>query len=101
MAIETSTPIELLAEALATMTARADKAERERDAAKKDAANWYDCYMTMKKRAEEAEKRIKELEDELAAVIAGNETLCKALENAAQMTCPECCPGKTGEQNNG
>ena len=93
MADKTASPIELLAEALATMTARADKAERERDAAKKDAANWYDCYMSVKKRAEEAEKK-------LLVENAEKETLRAALKNAAQMTCPECCPGKRGEQNN-
>ena len=62
-------------------------------AAKKDAANWYDCYMSVKKRAEEAEKK-------LLVENAEKETLRAALKNAAQMTCPECCPGKKGEQNN-
>ena len=87
---ERCTPIELMAALLADMTARADKAERERDAAKKDSDKWYNAYMSMKERAEEAE----EMRD---AAIAGNETLCEALENAAKAKCPEDCPGKKGE----
>lgn len=37
-------PIDLIAEALAKMTERAMEAERQRDAAKEDANNWYNLY---------------------------------------------------------
>ena len=50
-------PVTLMAEALAKMTERAIEAERQRDAAKKDADNWYQNWQhkdAQVKRAEEA-----------------------------------------------
>ena len=38
---KTNSPISILADTLAEMTERAMEAERQRDAAKEDATNWY------------------------------------------------------------
>ena len=38
------TPLQIMADALAEMTERAMEAERQRDAAKEDANNWYEGY---------------------------------------------------------
>lgn len=41
---KTKTPLQIMADALAEMTERAMEAERQRDAAKEDANNWYSLY---------------------------------------------------------
>lgn len=41
---KTTSPIGIMAGALAAMTERACEAERQRDAAKEDARNWYEGY---------------------------------------------------------
>ena len=39
------TPLQIMADALTEMTQRAMEAERQRDAAKEDAQNWYQNYL--------------------------------------------------------
>lgn len=54
---KTKSPIARMADMLAEMTERAVEAERQRDAAKKDAENWYQSWQNKDaqlKRAEEA-----------------------------------------------
>lgn len=46
-------PIRIMADALAEMTERAILAERQRDAATEDAANWYQLYQSRDKQLEE------------------------------------------------
>lgn len=84
------TPIELLSATLAEMTARAEKAERERDDAKRLTDEWVSMYHSMEKRAKEAECK-------LSAEIAEKQKLREALENAAATKCPADCPGKKGD----
>ena len=43
---KTKTPIELMADLLATMTARAIEAERQRDEAEKSSDEWYQNWQT-------------------------------------------------------
>ena len=92
MAIENErcTPIELMAALLADMTARADKAERELKAARHDAKDWFVRFTEKRTQCEMFEKAIDEKNEQLRM-------LQEALENAAQMTCPEGFPGKKGE----
>ena len=58
----TKSPIELMAELLATMTARAVEAERERDEAQKSSDDWYNNWQTK-------DAALKETEDKLRAEI--------------------------------
>lgn len=73
-----STPIQLLAEALAEMTERAVQAERERDAAKKDAETWYQSYCKQ-------DERIKELEMQMCAEIDEHQKTKDALREALDL----------------
>lgn len=57
---QTKTPIDLLTEALAEMTKRAMEAERQRDAAKEDATNWFQI-------SQHKDAQLKETEAKLAA----------------------------------
>ena len=68
----TKTPISRMAELLAEMTERAVEAERQRDAAKQDAENWYQIYHAKAEKLEEAEAA-------LAAQIKENEELRSAI----------------------
>lgn len=62
----TKTPIEILTDALAEMTARAAEAERQRDLAREDADSWCKSYWNKN-------KKCVELEAELATQRADNE----------------------------
>ena len=52
---QTKTPLQIMADALAEMTERAMEAERQRDAAKEDASNWYDRYVYTNAKLKETE----------------------------------------------
>lgn len=71
------TPIEILSDALASMTERALEAERERDSAKKRADEWYQSW---KRKDEEA----KELQTMLSAEIKGHGKTKAELEEAVR-----------------
>ena len=66
-------PIGVLASALAVMTERAYDAERQRDAAREDASNWYDLY-------QRKDAQVKDLEAKLAAEIAEHKKTRNALQ---------------------
>ena len=70
---KTRTPIESMAALLAEMTERAMEAERQRDAAKDDADQWYHGYLRKTAELEEAKNR-------LAAKTKENEELRGAVE---------------------
>lgn len=79
---EQKSPIYILTEALAAMTIRAETAERERDAAKKDSDNWYDIF-------QKRDAEMKKLTEALAAEMADHQrTRCElddALEKMQKM----------------
>ena len=54
----TKSPIELMAELLANMTARAVEAERERDEAQKSSDDWYKNWQTKDAALKEAEAKL-------------------------------------------
>ena len=64
---KTKTPIESMADLLAEMTERAMEAERQRDAAREEAATWYRHHQNKVEKLAEAEAalvaQIKENED--------------------------------------
>lgn len=68
-------PIGILAGVLAAMTERAYEAERQRDAAKEDAKNWYDLFQTK-------DAKVKELEAQLAAEKEEHRKTRQALQRA-------------------
>lgn len=55
---QTKSPIQIMADALAEMTERAHEAERQRDAAKEDAQNWYENYLRKAAALNEAEEKL-------------------------------------------
>ena len=55
---KTRTPIESMAALLAEMTERVIEAERQRDAAKEDADQWYHGYLRKTAELEEAKNRL-------------------------------------------
>lgn len=55
MSEKTKTPIEILTDALAEMTARAVEAERQRDHAIEEADSWYKAYLSSNKKCVETE----------------------------------------------
>lgn len=81
------TPIELMAELLATMTARAVEAERQRDEATKSSNEWYQNW-------QRKDTQLKETEAKLAAEIEEHQNTRKALREALDNM-------QKGAQNNG
>lgn len=81
------TPIELMAELLATMTARAVEAERQRDEATKSSNEWYQNW-------QRKDAQLKETEAKLAAEIEEHQNTRKALREALDNM-------QKGSQNNG
>ena len=84
---KTTTPIGRMAELLAEMTERATEAERQRDAAREEADDWYRNYLRTKTQLEgtEAELTTKTKENEVLMETLGEyiEKLQKgAQENA-------------------
>lgn len=57
----TKSPIELMAELLATMTARAVEAERERDEVRKSSDDWYQNWQNKDAALKEAEAKLEAL----------------------------------------
>lgn len=55
---QTKSPIHLMAEALAEMTERACEAERQRDATKEDASNWYELFQCKAAQCKETEAKL-------------------------------------------
>lgn len=72
---KTKGPIDLIAEALAKMAAHAIESERQRDAAKEDAANWYQLY-------QRKDAQLKETEAKLEAEITEHQKTRQALQHA-------------------
>ena len=84
---KTTTPIEHMAYMLAKMTEIAIEAERQRDAAKNDAEQWYQNYLRK-------DAQLEEVEVELTAQINDNEKLrskiaeyIENMEKGAQAEC--------------
>ena len=67
------TPLDLMAELLAKMTARAMEAERQRDEAEKRGAEWYEGW-------KRKDARLQEVECTLAAEITEHSKTRKALK---------------------
>lgn len=82
----TKSPIELMAELLATMTARAVEAERERDEAQKSSDDWYNNWQTK-------DAALKETEDKLRAEIEEHQETRRQLREALN--------NQEGDQENG
>lgn len=83
---KTKTPIELMADLLATMTARAIEAERQRDEAEKSSDEWY-----QNRQAKDA--ALKEAEAKLRAEIGEHQETRRQLREALN--------NQEGDQNNG
>lgn len=66
------TPIEIMADALAEMTARAIEAERQRDEALKSSDDWYRNWQNKAAQLKEAEAKIEQIEEQLAFEIDEN-----------------------------
>lgn len=84
---KTMTPIGSMAALLAEMTERAIEAERQRDAAKKDAETWYQHFQNKAAKLNEAEEA-------LAAQVNENEKLRRSIEEYIENS-------KNGVQENG
>lgn len=84
---KTKTPIESMAALLAEMTERAIEAERQRDSAKEDAAQWYQGYIRKNAQLEETQA-------DLEAQRKENEKLRSAISDYIE-------PIKKGEHENG
>lgn len=75
---KTKTPIELVTDLLAIMTARAVEAERQRDEAKKSSDEWYAFYQQKDAELKEAQAKLSaEIEDHQNT----RQTLREALDN--------------------
>lgn len=72
---KTKGPIDLIAEALAKMTAHAIESDRQRDTAKEDAANWYEHY-------QRKDAQLRETEAKLEAEITEHQKTRQALQRA-------------------
>lgn len=72
---ETKSPIELVTELLAIMTARAVEAERQRDEAQKSSDEWYNNWQNK-------DAQLKEAEAKLAAEIAEHQNTRQQLREA-------------------
>lgn len=83
---KTKTPIELMADLLATMTARAIEAERQRDEAEKSSDEWYQNWQTK-------DAALKESEAKLRAEIGEHQETRRQLREALN--------NQKGDQNNG
>lgn len=81
------TPIELMADLLATVTARAVEAERQRDEARKSSDEWYRNW-------QHKDEQLKETEAKLAAEIEEHQSTRQALREALDNM-------QKGAQNNG
>lgn len=75
---KSKSPIELMADLLATMTARAIEAEHQRDEAEKSSDEWYKNWQTKDAALKEAEAK---LADEIAEHQATRHQLREALKN--------------------
>lgn len=83
---KTKTPIELMADLLATMTAHAIEAERQLDEAKKSSDEWYQHW-------QDKDAALKEAEAKLRAEIGEHQETRRQLREALN--------NQEGEQNNG
>ena len=83
---KTKTPIELMADLLATMTARAIEAERQRDEAEKSSDEWY-------QNCQAKDAALKEAEAKLRAEIGEHQETRRQLREALN--------NQEGDQNNG
>lgn len=83
---KTKTPIELMADLLATMTARAIEAECQLDEAKKSSDEWYQHW-------QDKDAALKEAEAKLRAEIGEHQETRRQLREALN--------NQEGEQNNG
>lgn len=83
---KTKTPIELMADLLATMTARAIEAERQRNEAEKSSDEWYQNWQTK-------DAALKEAEAKLRAEIGEHQETRRQLREALN--------NQEGDQNNG
>lgn len=83
---KTKTPIELMADLLATMTARAIEAERQLDEAKKSSDEWYQHW-------QDKDAALKEADAKLRAEIGEHQETRRQLREALN--------NQEGEQNNG
>lgn len=86
MGEKTKTPIELMADLLATMTARAIEAERQRDEAEKSSDEWYQNWQAK-------DAALKEAEAKLRAEIGEHQETRRQLREALN--------NQKGDQNNG
>nr|DAW23125.1 MAG TPA: hypothetical protein [Caudoviricetes sp.] len=86
MGEKTKTPIELMADLLATMTARAIEAERQLDEAKKSSDEWYQHW-------QDKDAALKEAEAKLRAEIGEHQETRRQLREALN--------NQKGDQNNG
>lgn len=75
---KSKSPIELMADLLATMTARATEAERQRDEAEKSSDEWYQNWKAKDAALKEAEAK---LADEIAEHQVTRHQLREALKN--------------------
>lgn len=71
------TPIELVTDLLAQMTARAAEAEQRANAAEKSASEWYERYRSKDKELQNANKQIDELVGDLKQAVEHIEKLEK------------------------
>ena len=83
---ETKSPIELVTELLAIMTARAVEAERQRDEAQKSSDEWYQNWQAK-------DAALKETEAKLRAEIGEHQETRRQLREALN--------NQKGDQNNG
>lgn len=83
---KTKTPIELMADLLANMTARAIEAERQRDEAEKSSDEWYQNWQAK-------DAALKEAEAKLRAEIGEHQETRRQLREALN--------NQEGDQNNG
>ena len=81
MESKVKTPLQIMANALEEMTERAMEAERQRDAAKEDANNWYDLYQRKDAGLHETQRR---LEAEIAEHQKTRASLTHALSPAVK-----------------
>lgn len=78
------TPTERIASLLAEMADRAMEAERQRDAAKEDATQWYQSYLRKSEQLEEAREELAAQREENEKLQSTIVTYIDELEKGAQ-----------------
>lgn len=92
------TPIELMADLLAEMTARATEAERQRDEAKQSSDDWYQRWKDKDEQLKKTESKLEETAAELAYANEITEK-CEALIRRYEEQIPNVAAGEQeGEQ---